>query len=129
MGTEEKTKLGKLLEEERKKYSVDEKLNLKKLLEAAGETSDEGGALGTQLEEVRGVLAKDEKDQVLVYGEPKLKVIVNALEESKILLKGQIKEITKEKEDLQKTKVELLEKLNKLENECDHKWELESGLE
>ena len=131
------------MEEERRKYSVeltalektikdlaDEKLNLKKLLEAAGEASDEGAALGTQLEEVRGVLAEAEKDQDLAYGElSKLKVIVDALEESKVLLKGQIEEITKEKEDLQKTKMELLEKLNKLESECDHKWELESGLE
>ena len=44
-----------------------------------------------------------------------LKVIVDALEESKVLLKGQIEEITKEKEDLQKKKETLVEERKALD--------------
>merc|ERR1719507_2843760 len=126
---EEKTKLERLLDEERQiqateleavetktKELAEEKLKLEKLLEAAGEASDEGAALGSRLEEVRGVLAVVEREKELAVKEVlELKTKVAGLEESKEVFEAQLEEALEEKEELIKVKVELSEKIKLLE--------------
>merc|ERR1719507_323477 len=144
---EEKTKLERLLEEERQvqateleavetktKELAEEKLKLEKLLEAAGEASDEGAALGSRLEEVRGVLAVVEREKELAVKEVlELKTKVAGLEESKEVFEAQLEE----KEELMKAKgklesdlkkatgevSEIKESLSKVEEECRKKAE------